>query len=84
MNNDNYNVFNCPHCNLKILIYYNELNCCIFRHGIEKSTNNQINPHLCKEQCDYLKTNDLIFGCGKPFRIIKKNNNYEIEKCDYI
>jgi amino acid transporter len=30
----------------------------------------QINPHSPKELCEYYIKNDLIYGCGKPFRII--------------
>ena len=77
-------IINCPHCNEKIIISKNELNCCIFRHGIYKSSYEQIDPHLNKQECDRLKNNNLIYGCGKPFKIFQKNNNYLSEKCDYI
>ena len=49
-------IITCPHCNDYIEII--ELNCCIFRHGVYKSNNEQINPHLDKEQCDNLIKND--------------------------
>ena len=68
----------CPHCNEYVLIQ--ELGCGIFRHGIMKDTFEQIPSHASKETCDYLKNNDLIFGCSKPFRIIGD----EIVKCSYI
>ena len=68
----------CPHCEQYILI--EELNCGIFRCGIMKDTFQQIASHASKEECDYLKYNDLIYGCGKPFRIIGD----EIVKCSYI
>lgn len=48
------NIIKCLHCDKDILI--EELNCCIFRHGI------QIDQHASKELCDYV-TNNLI--CGK-------------------
>jgi len=72
-------IIQCPHCNQLILI--EELNCKIFRHGILKSTNEQINPHSNKIECDNYKLNDLIYGCGKPFKI---NENLQPEICDYI
>jgi len=73
----------CPHCNEHVLI--EELNCKIFRHGVIKSTNEQINPHASKSECDNLILNDLIYGCGKPFKIIIINdNNFKAEICDYI
>jgi hypothetical protein len=68
----------CPHCQQYIII--EELNCGIFRCGIKKDTYMQISPHASKETCDYLKNHDLIYGCGKPFRIIAN----EIVKCSYI
>ena len=71
-------IISCPHCNDWIII--EALNCCIFRHGIYKSSLSQINPHLPKEECDELKEKELIYGCGKPFKII----NFLAVKCDYI
>jgi hypothetical protein len=68
----------CPHCEQYILI--EELNCGVFRCGIMKDTFQQIASHASKEECDYLKYNDLIYGCGRAFRIIGK----EIVKCSYI
>ena len=71
------NIITCPHCNEFILI--EELNCRIFRHGVFKNTNQQISPHASKEECDAYIVQDLIYGCGKPFKITDK-----VEKCDYI
>lgn len=75
-----YNIYECPHCQDKILIYQNELNCRIFRHGVYKQNMQQIPPHLDKTRCDQLFENGLIYGCGKPFRITE----HSIEICDYI
>jgi hypothetical protein len=72
-------VVKCPHCNEYILI--SELNCRIFRHGVMKSTNEQINPHSPKNICDELYNTNKIYGCGKPFCI---NEKLYVEKCDYI
>ena len=44
----------------------------------------QINPHETEENCNYLIKNDLIFGCGKPFRIITNDTKYIAIICDYI
>lgn len=74
----------CPHCDSYILIYKNEINCGIFRHGIYKNTGMQINPHAEKTECDNLYNNNLIYGCGKPFRINKSNDIHNVEICDYI
>ena len=72
----------CPHCNDPIIIQ--EINCGIFRHAVLKANNQQINPHAPKKDCDNYINNNLIYGCGKPFKIIKNNNNLEAVKCEYI
>ena len=80
--NDAFIIITCPHCSLQIIIYLNEINCHIFRHGIIKKTGLQIPPHETKEICDMLFNNDLIYGCGKSFilDVITK----QPDKCDYI
>ena len=74
----------CPHCKEYVII--EQVNCAIFRHGVFKSNMSQINPHLSKSECDNLATNGLIYGCGKPFKIIKENgkNEWKAIDCDYI
>lgn len=80
----NYIIVQCPHCKEFIFIDIKELNCHIFRHGVYKDSMKQIDPHLDKKKCDYLFDNNLIYGCGKPFKIIIQNNDYFAEECDYI
>ena len=75
-------VITCPHCNDPILI--DQLNCKIFRHAVFKDSGKQINPHASKLECNNYISNNLIYGCGKPFRIIKSNQQYNVEICDYI
>lgn len=72
----------CPHCNIPVIIL--ELNCKIFRHAILKTTNQQIDPHANKEICDNYVKNNQIYGCGKPFKIIQKDEDLIPEICDYI
>ena len=72
----------CPHCNDYIII--TKINCGIFRHGVLKKNGKQINPHTSKEICEYYINNNLIYGCGKPFRIINDNDALKIEICDYV
>lgn len=71
----------CPHCKEYIIIL--QINCAIFRHGILKENRHQIDPHASKQLCDYYITNKLIYGCGKPFKIIEKDGSFETQKCDY-
>ena len=79
-----YIIVSCPHCNEYIFTYMGEFNCKIFRHGVFKKNNKQIDPHLCKIICDKLKKLDLIYGCGKPYKLIKKDNVWKTEICGYI
>jgi hypothetical protein len=75
-------ILRCPHCYEYILI--EKINCGIFRHGTLKKNLKQIDPHALKELCDYFIKNNLIYGCGKPFKIIVKDNKFETEICNYI
>jgi hypothetical protein len=75
-------VVTCPHCNLHIIIL--ELNCQIFRHGVVISTGEQIDPHTSKTDCDDLVKKQMIYGCGKPFRVDKVENKHIASICEYI
>lgn len=77
-------IVTCPHCSQMIIINKKEIYCCIFRHGILKSNNKQIDPHTNKELCDKYVNKNLIWGCGRPFKLIIKNNIFITEKCGYI
>lgn len=72
----------CPNC--KEFIIIEKVNCGIFRHGVFKNNGAQINPHETKQVCEYYIENNKIYGCGKPFRIICKDNLFCIEICEYI
>jgi len=76
-------IITCPNCDDILII--SDLNCCIFRHGIYKKSNEQIDSHLSKEICDILFETKQIYGWGKPFQIvIKDDGTWIIEKCEYI
>jgi hypothetical protein len=78
---------NCPHqeCGLPVIIDPKEINCAIFRHGVLKSNGVQMPPHLEKRICDELVRRNLIYGCGKPFQLVKNNNNVIVPViCGYI
>jgi hypothetical protein len=65
-------ISNCPYPDCNIAIEVIEINCAIFRCGICKKTGQQIDSHLSKEQCDRLKKEDKIWGCGKPFQLVNE------------
>lgn len=76
-------VFICPHCNEPVMIQ--KINCGIFRHAVYKKTGKQIGPHMKQNKCEKLIKDGAVYGCAKPFRIVKKSNDkLEIEVCDYI
>ena len=76
-------IVQCPHCGDFISIV--ELNCLIFRHAVLISNGQQINPHASKEECDSFVERGLVYGCAKPFRLVKTNDDaFVVEKCNYI
>ena len=70
---ERYYIFFCPHCESLIQVLENEVNCQIFRHAVRKSTGEPVNPHLPKEQCDSLVEQNLVYGCCKPFKLIRNS-----------
>ena len=75
---------NCPHCYLPVLIQSNEINCAIFRHGTFKSNGKQMDPHTPKVKCDEYAEKGLIYGCGKPFKLVNIDGPITAVVCDYI
>ena len=83
--NEDFLQIECPHCLHQIIIMKNEINCAIFRHGVLKKNGLQMPPHLEKRICDELVRQDLIYGCGKPFKLVKNDKNEVVPViCDYI
>jgi hypothetical protein len=78
--------FECPHCDCLIIVKEAEINCQIFRHGIFKSTGQQIPPHSLEVECKLLLDQNAVYGCCKPFKFIRKTNGIpsHVEKCDWI
>jgi DNA-directed RNA polymerase subunit RPC12/RpoP len=72
-------VVECPHCGDHVVI--EALNCRIFRHATFKSTGVQLNPHASEAECTRTIADDLIYGCGKPFRV---DHDGKAVVCDYI
>jgi len=81
---ENYVLIKCPYCENDIFIMEREINCAIFRHGVYKTNMEPIPPHSTMDQCEYLVKHNLIYGCGKPFRLVNENNMYVPYKSDYI
>lgn len=74
----------CPHCEGIFNVFDNEIRCRIFRHGVHKKLLLPMNPHASKEECDRLVEEGIIFGCGKPFEMIKDDNgSWKAVVCEY-
>lgn len=72
----------CPHCLDYIIV--KKINCGVFRHGMFIKTNKQINPHASKKSCDKYIKNKEIYGCGKPYHIVKEGDVVKAIVCDYL
>ena len=75
--------FNCPNCDIEIIVHKTELNCRIFRHAVYKDTFIQVDPHLPEILCNKLIEENKVIGCCKPFEIIIENKNFVAVKCKY-
>ncbi len=77
--------FQCPHCEAFVSVKIQEINCAIFRHGTYKESYKQLDPHLCKDECDRLVRENLIYGCGRPFQLVRlPDSKYAVQVCEYI
>ncbi len=77
-------IITCPNCHDITIVKRNQLNCLIFRHGVFKHNFTPIDPHLSKDLCEQLLSENKIYGCSKPFQLILQNSKFYSVKCDYI
>jgi hypothetical protein len=77
-------VFICLHCKDPFVISRRDFNCKILRHGVMKDTMKPMDPHAHRTECERLVREGLIYGCGKPMRIVVSGNEYVLEICEYI
>ena len=73
-------VFPCPHCGLLVQVPRTEIRCSIFRHGVWRRDFGFCPPHASKRECDQWIEEELIWGCGKPFRFTGES----VTLCGYI
>jgi len=73
----------CPHCGSPVIV--DELRCGIFRHGVFRDSGLQIDPHATRQQIDGWVERSMIYGCGRPFRVVSvEGRGMVAEVCDYI
>ena len=75
-------VITCPHCGGGVFV--EQINCGIFRHASLKANLSQVNHHMGKEELDKLIEDDIIWGCGKPFKVDIIDKGFNVYECDYI
>ena len=69
---------------MHVQVLVTQIACTIFRHGVIKATGAQIDPHSPQEYCDKVAAEGLIWGCGKPFRLVPLGSEWSPQICDYI
>ena len=72
--------FECPHCDMMIQVPRSEIRCTIFRHAVFKKGMKFVPPHASKKECERWISEDLVYGCTKPFKF----NGNKVETCGYI
>jgi len=77
-------VLTCPHCQGTIIVHPGELNCRIFRHGVYRINGQPMSPHAPRAECERLVEQNLILGCGKPFRVEQREGVETAIECDYL
>jgi hypothetical protein len=80
--------FECPHCQGMVEIPANDFACRIFRHGVYRANGLSIPPHLGKNECEELVKNNKVWGCAKPFQLIRQGTTPQQQEqcvaCDYV
>lgn len=65
--------FECPWCSGMFEVAESEVNCGIFRHGINRTTGRQLDPHLTLAAYEDLSLSGNIYGgCGRPIRVTRR------------
>jgi len=77
--------FACPWCKEVVVVRPQDVACKIFRHAEFKGTAGRfrfVNPHAPLAECERWVREDLIVGCGKPFRL--EAHAKRVSKCGYL
>ncbi len=77
-------IFQCVHCQEFFVLAKKDFNCKILRHGVMKATGQPMDPHAPETECKRLVQEGLIYGCGKPMRVIVNGETITVEACDYL
>ena len=92
-------IFECPHCDNFTTVHSSETNCRIFRHASyfqllphlptingkpQYVPTQPISPHTSQQECERLVVAGVVLGCAKPFRFVYSTEGNYVEVCDYI
>jgi hypothetical protein len=76
--------FACPWCKELVVVRPQDVACRTFRHAEFKGKAGRfrfVNPHAPQAECERWVREDLIVGCGKPFRLEAQAKR--VSKCGY-
>ena len=80
--------FACPWCEEVVVVRPQDVACKIFRHAEFKRKAGRfrfVNPHAPQAECERWVREDLIVGCGKPFRLDAPGGQAKrVSKCGYL
>lgn len=67
-------ILRCPYCSLPISLNSDFTDGKIFVHGKMKKNGKDIKSDLPADWYQYLRDNELIYGCAKPFVVVRHNS----------
>jgi hypothetical protein len=67
-------VVHCPHCGLPAPVTAADIDKGALYHGTLKKNGRRLRDRVPAEWVQYLYDNDMIYGCGKPFFVIRKSS----------
>ena len=67
-------VVHCPHCGLPAPVTATDIDNGAIYHGTLKKNGRQLRDRVPADWVQYLRDNDMIYGCGKPFLVVRKSS----------
>ena len=64
----------CPHCGLLAHVRSGEADKGVLYHGIIKKNGHRLANNLPADWYQYIRDNDIVYGCAKPFILVRKSS----------
>jgi hypothetical protein len=72
----------CPHCRGLVHIKGERTQEGVQYHGVVKATGEMLRAGVSEKWVEYMREEDKLFGCGKPFILVRKSSvQYEAVPC---